>query len=61
MIIDPFFVKIITADYRNVWYKFGTLADIEELIAEMHDRGMKLVLDYVPNHTSIQNKFFQVD
>ena len=39
--------------------KFGTIADVEELIAEMHDRRMKLVLDYVPNHTSIQNKFFQ--
>lgn len=47
------------SNYRQIDQIFGTLEDIEELIEKMHDRGMKLILDFVPNHTSIQNKYFQ--
>ena len=46
------------SNYRDIDPIFGTLEDITDLIAVMHDRGMKLVLDFVPNHTSIQNKYF---
>lgn len=47
------------ADYRDIEPAFGTLAEAENLIAEVHNRGMKIVLDIVPNHTSSQHHWFQ--
>lgn len=47
------------ADYRNIMDEFGTMDDIRELIAQMHARGMKLIMDLVPNHTSSQHVWFQ--
>ncbi|MGN0556658.1 MAG: alpha-glucosidase [Acutalibacteraceae bacterium] len=46
------------ADYRDIMDEFGTLEDIKRLIAEMHARDMKLIMDLVPNHTSHQHKWF---
>jgi len=46
------------SDYRDVDPMFGTLADLDELIAAVHDRGMKLVLDLVVNHTSDAHPWF---
>ena len=45
------------SDFRAIDPVFGTMADFETLIEKMHDRGMKLVMDYVPNHTSFGSKF----
>ena len=39
------------ADYRKVHHEFGTNDDLILLITEMHKRGMKLMMDFVPNHT----------
>jgi alpha-glucosidase len=46
------------SDYENIHPMFGTLADFDELLKEIHSRGMKLILDLVPNHTSSQHPWF---
>jgi alpha-glucosidase len=46
------------ADHLDVEPIFGDLATLDRLIAEAHDRGMKIVLDFVPNHTSDRNPWF---
>lgn len=46
------------SDYEGVDPLFGTLADVDRLIAELHARGMKLVLDIVVNHTSEEHPWF---
>ncbi|AVX29981.1 oligo-1,6-glucosidase [Carboxydocella thermautotrophica] len=46
------------SDYRNIMTEFGTLADWEELLAEVHKRGMKLIMDLVVNHTSDEHPWF---
>lgn len=47
------------SDYRDVDPTFGTLDDIDELIAALHARGMKLVMDLVVNHTSDEHAWFE--
>lgn len=47
------------SDYRDVDPLFGTLADLDELIATLHARGMKLVMDLVVNHTSDEHAWFR--
>ena len=46
------------SDYCNIDPLFGTLADMDALIAAVHARGLKLIMDYVPNHTSDQHPWF---
>src|SRR3954447_20277711 len=46
------------ADYNGVHPDFGTLADMDRLIAECHERNIKLLLDYVPNHSSDLHPWF---
>ena len=46
------------SDYEDVDPLFGTLADLDELIAGLHARGMKLVMDLVVNHTSDEHPWF---
>ncbi|MBA4180607.1 MAG: alpha-amylase [Anaerolinea sp.] len=46
------------SDYLDVHPDFGTLADMDRLIAECHGRGIRLLLDYVPNHTSDMHPWF---
>ncbi len=47
------------ADYIAVDPAYGTLADLDALIASAHDRGMKVLLDFVPCHTSILHPWFR--
>src|SRR5205085_2983451 len=46
------------SDYRDIMDEFGTLADWEELVAGLHERGIKLVMDLVVNHTSDEHPWF---
>ncbi|HLU76911.1 MAG TPA: alpha-amylase family glycosyl hydrolase [Burkholderiales bacterium] len=46
------------SDHCDIDPLFGTLADMDRLIAETHARGMRILLDYVPNHTSDQHPWF---
>lgn len=46
------------ADYGDIDPRFGTMADFDRLIADVHARGMRLVLDFVPNHSSNQHPWF---
>lgn len=46
------------SDYQDIMDEFGTLADWEELLAEMHRRGLRLVMDLVVNHTSDEHAWF---
>ncbi len=47
------------SDYQDVDPLFGTLADLDGLIADLHERGMKLVMDLVVNHTSSAHAWFK--
>jgi len=46
------------SDYRDIMPEFGTLVDWEEMVRGMHQRGIKLVMDLVVNHTSDEHPWF---
>ncbi|MEN8239040.1 MAG: alpha-amylase family glycosyl hydrolase [Actinomycetota bacterium] len=47
------------SDYTNVDPMFGTLDDADTLIAEAHRLGLKVIMDWVPNHSSDQHAWFK--
>ena len=46
------------SDYYGVAAEYGTLADVDELIQAIHQRGMRVIFDLVLNHTSIEHPWF---
>ena len=46
------------SDYQAIMKEFGTMADFDRMLAGIHARGMKLVMDLVANHTSDQHTWF---
>lgn len=46
------------SDYQDIMAEFGTMADFDELLREVHARGMKLIMDLVINHTSDEHPWF---
>jgi len=47
------------SDYYNIDPNYGTMADFEEMLAEAHKRGLKIVMDIVVNHSSTENEWFK--
>ncbi len=47
------------SDYEAIMPEFGTMADFDELLAQAHRRGLKIVLDLVVNHSSDEHRWFQ--
>ena len=46
------------SDYEDIHPLFGSLEEFDELVSEVHKRGLKLILDLVPNHTSDRHPWF---
>ncbi|HEY9478362.1 MAG TPA: glycoside hydrolase family 13 protein [Microbacteriaceae bacterium] len=63
--LSPFYVSpqadagYDVADYRAVDPRFGTLADFDRMLAAAHGRGLRVIVDLVPNHTSSAHPWFQ--
>jgi glycosidase len=47
------------SDYQDVDPRFGTLDDFDALVADAHGRGVKVLMDVVPCHTSIEHRWFR--
>jgi len=62
--LSPIFVSPMrdfgydVADYMAIDPIFGTLADFDALISEAHELGLRVVLDWIPNHTSSEHPWF---
>ncbi len=46
------------SDYYNIMEEFGTMADFDELLEGMHQRGLRLIMDLVVNHSSDEHAWF---
>lgn len=63
--MNPFFASpnvdngYDVSDYRAIQPEFGTMADFDELLAGLHERNIKFVLDVVVNHSSDQHEWFR--
>ena len=47
------------SDYQDIDPMFGTLADMDALLAKAHELGIKVIMDLVVNHTSDEHAWFQ--
>ncbi|MEE6474145.1 hypothetical protein FKM82_010285 [Ascaphus truei] len=45
-------------DFKDVDHTFGTMSDFDDMIAALHDKGLKLIIDLIPNHTSNNHSWF---
>jgi len=45
-------------DYFAVHADYGTLADFQALVQAVHEKGMRIIIDFVPSHLSNQNPIF---
>lgn len=46
------------SDYQDIMTEFGSMADFDQLLSEIHKRGMRLIMDLVLNHTSDEHPWF---
>ncbi|XP_057252942.1 neutral and basic amino acid transport protein rBAT [Pezoporus wallicus] len=47
-------------DFYDIDPMFGSMRDFENLLAAIHDRGLKVIMDLIPNHTSDKHRWFQL-
>merc|ERR1712004_300571 len=47
------------SDHKQIDPTFGSMADFETLVEKAHDRDVKVIMDFIPNHTSDKHKWFQ--
>lgn len=47
------------SDYRSIYAEYGTMDDFDQLLAEAHERGLRIILDMVVNHTSTAHAWFE--
>lgn len=47
------------SDYCDIMDEFGTMEDWKRMIDEIHKRGIKLIMDFVANHTSSEHRWFK--
>lgn len=47
------------SDFQKIYAPYGTIEDVDALMLACHDRGMKLILDLVVNHTSVEHEWFK--
>jgi alpha-glucosidase len=47
------------SDYVGIDPQFGTMDDFDELVAAAHERGLRVLLDFVPSHTSVEHPWFR--
>ncbi len=63
--ISPFYKSPMSdggydiSDYRAIDELFGDMTDFREMLAAMHEAGIKVIVDFVPNHTSTEHFWFQ--
>ena len=63
--ISPFYTSPLhdggydVADYRSIDARLGTMDDVDDLIAQAHARGIRILMDIVPNHTSSEHPWFR--
>ncbi len=56
---DPGHISYAVTDYFKIRQDFGTEEEFRDLVRTSHELGMKVILDFVPNHTSIEHPFAQ--
>lgn len=56
---DPSAISYAVTDYLAIRPDFGTKEEFKRLVAEAHRRGMRVLMDFVPNHTSTGHPFYQ--
>ena len=63
--ISPFYTSPLNdggydvTDYRSIDERLGTLDDVDTLIEQVHARGIRILMDIVPNHTSSEHRWFK--
>ncbi|MHB8465902.1 MAG: alpha-amylase family glycosyl hydrolase, partial [Acidimicrobiales bacterium] len=63
--LSPFFTSPMAdfgydvADFCDVDPLFGSLADFDRMLADAHDNGLRVIIDFVPNHTSDRHPWFE--